>query len=153
MKRFHVHVNVDDLPASIDSYSRLFALPPTRVEADYAKWMLDDPRVNFAISQRGAKPGSDHLGIQVDSDAELEVINQHLAAAILPVEAQKKAACCYAESNKYWTVDPQGIAWEAFHTLSSIPVFGGDTANPIKAESTCCSPSSRELTSNESENL
>ena len=141
MKRLHIHVAVDNLPESIRFYSALFAADPSVAKPDYAKWLLDDPRVNFAISQRGVKSGLDHLGIQVESDAELEEINQRLANAALPVEAQKQAACCYAESDKYWTVDPQGIPWEAFHSLSTIPVFGKNTANPIKAESAaCCSP-------------
>lgn len=146
MKRFHVHLRVEDLPASINFYSGLFGCPPTRREADYAKWMLDDPRINFAISKRGETGGIDHLGIQVDSADELEQINQQLVAAAAPVEAQKQAACCYAESDKYWTIDPQGIAWEAFHSLSSIPVFGGAIENPVKTASTCCSPSNREPT-------
>ncbi len=146
MKRFHVHLRVEDLPANIAFYSGLFGCPPTRREADYAKWMLDDPRINFAISTRGETVGIDHLGIQVDSADELEHLNQQLVAAAAPVEAQKQAACCYAESDKYWTVDPQGIAWEAFHLLSSIPVFGGAIENPVKTASTCCSASNREPT-------
>jgi catechol 2,3-dioxygenase-like lactoylglutathione lyase family enzyme len=141
MKRFHVHLAVDDLQANIDFYSRLFGCPPARVEADYAKWMLDDPRLNFALSRRSSKKGLDHLGIQVDPDAELESIHLRLADARLPSEPQKRAACCYAESDKYWTVDPQGIPWEAFRTLSTIPVFGGDTEIPVRNESACCSPS------------
>ena len=140
MKRFHVHVRVDDLPASIAFYSGLFGCPPAREESDYAKWMLDDPRINFAISQRGGAPGLDHLGIQLDSAEELEQVNQQLVAAAAPVKAQKQAACCYAESDKYWTVDPQGIPWEAFHSLSSIPVFGQATPEQ-PASSACCAPS------------
>ena len=146
MKRFHVHLRVEDLPASIAFYSGLFGCPPARLESDYAKWMLDDPRINFAISTRGETPGIDHLGIQVDSADELEHLNQRLLAAAAPVKAQQQAACCYAESDKYWTVDPQGIAWEAFHSLSAIPVFGVDIENPVKTPSTCCSPSSRDQT-------
>ena len=110
MKRFHVHLRVEDLPASIAFYSGLFGCPPARLESDYAKWMLDDPRINFAISTRGQTPGIDHLGIQVDSADELDHLNQRLVAAAAPVKAQQRAACCYAESDKYWTVDPQGIA-------------------------------------------
>lgn len=146
MKRFHVHLRVEDLPASIAFYSGLFGSPPTRRESDYAKWMLDDPRINFAISRRSETLGIDHLGIQVDSADELEQLNQRLVAAAAPVEAQKQAACCYTESDKYWTVDPQGIAWEAFHSLSSIPVFGGAIENPVKTTSYCCSPSNRDQT-------
>jgi hypothetical protein len=124
MKRFHVHVAVTDLTASIRFYSALFATEPTVVKSDYAKWMLDDPRVNFAISQRGATPGLDHLGVQVENEAELVEMHARLEGAALPVDTQMSTACCYAESNKYWTVDPQGIAWESYHTLNGIPVFG-----------------------------
>lgn len=141
MKRLHIHIAVDDLPESIRFYSALFDAAPLVAKADYAKWMLDDPRVNFAISRRGVKSGLDHLGLQVESNAELEAINQRLARAALPVTEQKGTACCYAESDKYWTLDPQGIPWEAFHSLSSIPVFGADTVLPVKARSACCSPS------------
>ena len=104
--------------------------------------MLDDPRINFAISQRGAKAGLDHLGIQVESDDELEELNQQFTQAALPVEEQKGAACCYSESNKYWTMDPQGIAWETFHSLTSIPLFGDDTPVPVKKPESACCPSS-----------
>jgi catechol 2,3-dioxygenase-like lactoylglutathione lyase family enzyme len=144
MKRFHVHIAVNDLAESIRFYSALFASEPTVNQSDYAKWLLDDPRINFAISARGAKLGLDHLGIQVDSGSELEKINQLLTDAVLPVEQQTDAACCYAKSDKYWTIDPQGIAWEAFHSLASIPMFGEDTPVPVKitpsGPSACCAP-------------
>ncbi len=143
MKRMHIHVSVDDLAASIRFYSAMFAAEPSVSKIDYAKWMLDDPRVNFAISQRGAKIGLDHLGIQVESEAELQEINQRLADAALPVTEQKGTACCYAESDKYWTVDPQGIPWEAFHSLSTIPVFGKGVASLIKIKTACCPPASQ----------
>lgn len=138
MKRFHVHLAVENLEDSVRFYRALFQAEPTVREADYAKWMLDDPRVNFAISARGREPGLDHLGIQVDSGAELEAVQRGLSAAALPVEAQAKAACCYAESDKYWSVDPQGIAWEAFHSLGSIPIFGADPAVRVEPKSVCC---------------
>lgn len=138
MKRLHVHIAVDDLEPNIRFYSALLQAEPTVRHADYAKWMLDDPKVNFAISARGRRPGLDHLGIQVESGAELEAVNQALTAAALPSEAQKQAACCYARSDKYWTVDPQGIAWEAFHSLDAIPMFGEDTAVEIAPASACC---------------
>jgi len=109
-------------------------------KADYAKWMLEDPRVNFAISARGAKPGLDHLGIQADGDAELEEIASRLAQADVSVMPQKGAACCYAKSDKYWTVDPQGIAWESFHTLDSVPVYGGDSFSKEDHKAACCAP-------------
>ncbi len=127
MKRFHVHVAVSDLDASIKFYSAMFATGPTVHKPDYAKWMLDDPRINFAISQRGLAPGVDHLGIQVDSDGALSELRQQVAAAEIEASEQNNAACCYAQSNKYWTTDPQGIAWETFHTLATIPTFGQDT--------------------------
>ncbi len=137
MKRFHVHIAVDNLQDNIRFYSALFGIEPTVSKPDYAKWMLDDPYINFAISARGAKPGLDHVGIQVDSDDALTEISQRLTQAGLPAAEQQNAQCCYASSNKYWTVDPQGIAWEAFQSLTTIPLFGQDTAIPTKTE-TCC---------------
>ena len=140
MKRLHVHVAVHDLEQSIRFYSSLFAAPPSVKKDDYAKWMLDDPRVNFAISTRGKKAGLDHLGIQAENAAELEEIGSRLAQADVSLLPQKGAACCYAKSDKYWTIDPQGIAWESFHTLDSIPVYGGDTGTipKIEEKSACC---------------
>lgn len=146
MKRFHVHVAVTDLTESIRFYSALFAAQPTVVKNDYAKWMLDDPRINFAISQRGATPGVDHLGVQVENEAELAEMHDRLKGAALPIDAQIDAACCYANSNKYWTVDPQGLAWESYHTLNDIPTFGGShhaqTGAPPSEVAACCAPSS-----------
>ena len=144
MKRFHVHLGVNDLERSIGFYSNLFGAEPTVRKDDYAKWMLDDPRVNFAISRRGDTPGMNHLGIQVDSDEELGAMRERLAQAGQPVLEQSEAACCYAESNKHWVQDPQGVAWETFHTLSNIPVFGRDTPSslgriPVKGAA-CCVP-------------
>jgi hypothetical protein len=127
MKRLHVHVAVHDLQQSIRFYSALFAAAPAVKKDDYAKWMLDDPRVNFAISTRGGKAGIDHLGIQAENSAELEDLGTRLAQADVAITAQKGASCCYAKSDKYWTIDPQGIAWESFHTLESVPMYGQDT--------------------------
>lgn len=141
MKRFHIHIAVDNLENNIRFYSALFGSEPSVSKPDYAKWMLDDPFINFALSERGSKPGLDHVGIQVDSDEALAEVNQRLTQAGLPAAEQQNAQCCYAASNKYWTVDPQGIAWEAFHTLTTIPVFGQDTAIPTKTEN-CCAASS-----------
>jgi catechol 2,3-dioxygenase-like lactoylglutathione lyase family enzyme len=142
MKRFHVHVAVHDLQQSIRFYSTLFAAEPTVKKDDYAKWQLDDPRVNFAISTRGRKAGVDHLGIQAENGVELEDIGARLARADVTLAPQKGASCCYAKSDKYWTLDPQGIAWESFHTLESVPVFGEDTAaNATQRSSACCAPS------------
>jgi hypothetical protein len=143
MKRFHLHVSVNSLSESISFYSALFGAEPSVTKPDYAKWMLDDPRINFAISQRGTKVGLDHFGFQVESDDELEALNQQFTQAILPVTAQKAAACCYSQSNKYWTIDPQGIPWETFYSLASIPVFGEDNPMPtINPEPACCPSSS-----------
>ncbi|WP_430230187.1 ArsI/CadI family heavy metal resistance metalloenzyme [Nitrosomonas communis] len=118
-------------------YSALFGTEPSVVKPDYAKWILDDPYINFAISARGAKSGLDHVGIQVDSEEALNEVNQRLAQADLSAAEQKNAQCCYATSNKYWTIDPQGIAWEAFHSLTTIPAFGKDTSILTKTESCC----------------
>ncbi len=162
MKRFHVHLHVTDLPQSIAFYSRLFAAEPARVEADYAKWMLDDPAVNFAISTRGASAGIDHLGIQTDDPAELAALKARAEAADMALLDEGQTTCCYARSEKHWVTDPQGIAWEHFHTLGSIPVFregeaqAGACCTPqpplaVQAESSsvgtdanaCCTPGSR----------
>ena len=141
MKRLHVHLGVADLESSIRFYSALFAAEPSVRHDDYAKWQLEDPRVNFAISTRGRAPGLDHLGIQVESAAELKEIEGRLAAADLPALAQTGAACCYAKSDKHWTLDPQGVAWESFHTLGQIPVFGADSRDAGQPAATgCCAP-------------
>jgi lactoylglutathione lyase len=139
MKRFHVHVHVADLPASIAFYSRLFGAEPARVEDDYAKWMLEDPRLNFAISTRGAQPGVDHLGFQAEDAAELEALKARARAADAALLDEGETACCYARSEKHWVVDPQGLAWEQFHTLGDIPTFGAPPA-PAGATSACCAP-------------
>ncbi len=139
MNRFHVHLHVDDLAKSIGFYSKLFAAEPTRVEADYAKWMLEDPRINFAISTRGSKPGIDHLGFQTDSAEELDVLKARADGADMALQDDGETTCCYARSEKYWITDPQGIAWEQFHTLGNIPVF--HEAAPAEASaSACCAP-------------
>ncbi len=137
MKRFHVHAHVEDLQASIAFYGKLFASAPTRVEADYAKWMLDDPRINFAISTRGGKPGIDHLGIQTDTDSELEELKARMKEADLSLQDEGETTCCYARSDKHWITDPQGIAWEHFHTLGSVPVFS-ESPLDVGTGSACC---------------
>jgi catechol 2,3-dioxygenase-like lactoylglutathione lyase family enzyme len=124
MKRFHMHLAVTDLEANVRFYSTLFGTEPTVRKPDYAKWMLDDPRVNFAISTRTARAGLDHVGIRAENEAELEDVCARLARADQTYVAQQDAACCYAKSNKYWIQDPQGVAREAYHTLGEIPVFG-----------------------------
>jgi catechol 2,3-dioxygenase-like lactoylglutathione lyase family enzyme len=143
MKRFHVHVAVHDLRQSIRFYSSLFGAAPSVAKDDYAKWMLDDPRVNFAISTRGAKAGLDHLGLQAETGAELEEIGSRLAQADVSVTPQKGAACCYAKSDKYWTIDPQGIAWESFRTLGTVPVFGEDGGADRQKEACCIPPAQK----------
>jgi len=136
MKRFHVHAHVEDLQASIAFYSKLFAAEPTRTESDYAKWMLEDPRINFAISTRGAKPGVDHLGIQTDTEDELIELKARAQDADMTLLDEGETTCCYARSDKYWVTDPQGIAWEQFHTLGNIPVFS--QAKPAASEASAC---------------
>ena len=139
MKRFHVHVHVEDLDKSIGFYSKLFAAEPARIEGDYAKWMLEDPRINFAISTRGGKPGIDHLGFQTDDAHELAALKARAEAADMALLDEGETTCCYARSDKHWVTDPQGIAWEHFHTLDNIPVFS--QAQKAEAASACCTPS------------
>jgi lactoylglutathione lyase len=141
MKRVHVHAHVEDLKPSIAFYSALFGIEPTRVEVDYAKWMLDDPRVNFAISTRGGQLGVDHLGIQTDTEEELVELKARARAADMALLDEGETTCCYARSDKYWLTDPQGIAWEQFHTLDSIPVFSEATTKTDEAGSACCAGS------------
>jgi len=142
MQRLHVHVAVSDLEMSIAFYSTLFGAEPTVLKPDYAKWMLDDPRVNFAISERGAAAGVDHLGIQVESDEDLAAVSRRLSAAGERVAEQHQAACCYARSNKAWAEDPDGVSWETFHTTGPLAGFGADTAAKAvakaPAEAGCC---------------
>jgi catechol 2,3-dioxygenase-like lactoylglutathione lyase family enzyme len=139
MSRFHVHIAVDDLDRNVAFYSAVFGVEPSVVKTDYAKWQLDDPRINFAISTRGRRPGLDHVGIQADSDPELAAIRQRLDAAGIQGLEQSGTTCCYAESDKYWTMDPQGIAWETFHTLGEAPVFG-DSSEQADDNGACCTP-------------
>ena len=139
MKRFHVHAHVENLQSSIAFYASMFGAPPTRVEADYAKWMLEDPRLNFAISTRGTQLGVDHLGIQTDTEEELTALKARAQAAQLALHGEGETSCCYARSEKYWVTDPQGIAWEQFNTLADIPVFGDTRASNTSAAA-CCPP-------------
>jgi len=139
MKRFHVNVSVDNLAESIRFYTALFEAEPTVRKDDYAKWMLDDPRINFAISQRGYPIGVNHLGFQVDTAEELTGMRAQLTRADQALVEQRSAACCYANSDKYWITDPAGIAWETFHTLGAIPIYGADT-DIVPTSSSCCVP-------------
>ena len=141
MKRFHLHLNVDDLAANIGFYSKLFAAEPARVERDYAKWMLRDPPLNFAISTRGRLAGIDHLGIQTDDPAELAAMKASAQAADLAMRDDGEGTCCYARSEKHWITDPQGVVWEHFHTLASIPVYS-ERASDSAGNACCASPAS-----------
>jgi catechol 2,3-dioxygenase-like lactoylglutathione lyase family enzyme len=143
MKRLHVSVAVSNLRNSIRFYSTLFGVEPTVLKADYAKWMLEDPRVNFSISSRGMRKGVDHLGIQVDDDVELATLAERLTRSGQAVHERKSTTCCYAKSNKAWVHDPEGIAWEAFHTFGESAIYGGDDANDAadgRKSSTCGTP-------------
>jgi lactoylglutathione lyase len=140
MKRFHVHAHVENLDASIAFYSKMFAAEPTRVESDYAKWMLEDPRINFAISTRGSKPGIDHLGFQTDSEEELAELKARAESADMTLLDEGQTTCCYARSDKHWITDPQGIAWEHFHTLGDIPVFSESASRTAVASACCATP-------------
>ncbi len=141
MKRFHVHVAVDNLQKSIQFYSAMFGAQPSVVKDDYAKWMLDDPRVNFAISARGEKPGLNHLGVQAENNEELQQIRAQIERADSGVTEEVGTACCYVKSDKYWVTDPQGIAWESFHTLGDIPTYRAESTGDQKADAICCVPS------------
>jgi len=144
MKRLHVHVSVQDIGTSIGFYSKLFDAEPTVQKADYAKWMLDDPRVNFAISRRDGKPGVQHLGIQVENRAELAEVYGRLQEADAPVLEEGETTCCYAHSEKSWIDDPQGVQWETFLTTGESTVYGTDVVRAKAeklAEVGCCAPS------------
>lgn len=140
MKRFHVHMSVDDIDTARSFYATLFGAEPTVSETDYAKWMLDDPQVNFAISARGKEAGLDHFGLQVDSDEELAEVSDRLAAAGVTQVAQPDAACCYATGTKSWAADPLGIAWETFHTKGDIVTYGDDRVDTraLPRSGACC---------------
>lgn len=140
MKRFHVHVAVSDLSESIRFYSTFFNTPPTIEKDDYAKWMLDDPRINFAISTRGREPGLDHLGIQVENSDDLTDISARLKAAQQPILEQEQTTCCYAQGDKTWVHDPQGIAWESFYTTGATTTYGEDAMFETQTNSACCAP-------------
>jgi len=142
MKRLHVHVGVQDLPNAIGFYSALFASSPTVVKADYAKWMLDDTRVNFAISTRGKQPGLDHLGIQVESQDELQEVYGRLRKAGGNIIEQGETTCCYAKSEKSWIDDPAGISWETFFTTGESTDYGVSVENDprVAHAKTCCAP-------------
>ena len=148
MKRMHIHVAVDDLEHNIKFYSALFAAQPSKIETDYAKWMLDDPCVNFAISTRSEKSGVDHLGIQVDSEEELQALRAQLRSADIALFDEGETVCCYAKSDKTWVKDPSGVAWEAYQTMADAQLFSSESVAdsagqtesqmPTKATMGCC---------------
>lgn len=148
MKRLHVHIGVEDLETSVRFYSQLFAAEPAVLQVDYAKWMLEDPRVNFAISRRGPATGVRHLGIQVEDRVELEEVYERLKKAQRPVRDEGETTCCYARSEKSWIEDPQGIQWETFLTTGDSTVYGAESprTTPLEAVgspccgSSCCAP-------------
>jgi Glyoxalase/Bleomycin resistance protein/Dioxygenase superfamily len=145
MKRFHVHVAVKELQDSIRFYSAIFGTSPAVIKSDYAKWMLDDPRINFAISQRSETLGVNHLGLQAETEDELEGIHANLRQADGTIVAEKGIHCCYAKSDKYWVTDPQGIAWESFRSLASVPLYGEENRTTARACGSdeakgCCAP-------------
>jgi hypothetical protein len=159
MKRLHVHLSVENIAASTRFYSTLFAANPTVVKSDYAKWMLDDPRVNFAISKRGGETGVQHLGIQVEERAELKDMYSRLIRADRPVFGEGATTCCYAKSEKRWIADPQGVPWETFLTTGESTDYGIDSPTfPLGVEPagiqeleatpccvpTCCAPKAAE---------
>ena len=139
MKRLHIHVSVDDMAASVRFYQTLFAAEPSVLKSDYAKWMLEDPRVNFAISKRGSAAGIRHLGIQVENQDELADVYARLVRANAPVLEEGATTCCYAESEKSWIEDPQGVLWETFLTTGESTTYGTDPTAP-STEKTCCAP-------------
>jgi len=138
MKRLHVNISVSDLDSSIGFYNSLFNAEPTVLKQDYAKWMLEDPRVNFAITTRGKRKGLDHLGIQVENDDELDEVYSRLKTAGAPMIEEGATTCCYANSEKNWVFDPDSIAWETFLTLGESPVYGTDIVKNVGSDSACC---------------
>ncbi len=143
MKRFHVHISVDSIEQSVKFYSALFGQEASVQKSDYAKWMLDDPRINFAVSKRGARSGLDHLGIQLDSADELHQMTAQLQTAGIAVTDQGETTCCYAQSDKGWVHDPQGIAWESFVTMGEATTYGVENVVAAESATACCAPTAK----------
>ncbi len=146
MKRLHIHVGVEDLAHSIRFYSALFGAEPVKTKPDYAKWMLESPHVNFAISTRAGEAGVNHLGIQVDDESELAELRDRLKKADMDVQDEGETVCCYAKSEKSWVQDPAGIPWEAYRTMEDAEIF--KTEKPASAEASgqvsgCCAPAGK----------
>lgn len=142
MKRLHLHIAVENLEKSIGFYSVLFGSEPCVRKSDYAKWMLEDPKVNLAISQRGVDAGLDHVGIQVETDAELRILADRLKSAGQSTSDQEGTTCCYSQSNKSWVTDPSGLRWETFFTFGEATRYGEDEAPAPKVRAKSCSPTS-----------
>lgn len=141
MKRIHIHIAVEKMLESKNFYQILFGVSPSIEREDYVKWEINNPALNFAISKRGQQPGINHLGIQVESDEELAEISGRFKKAEHTFSEQKGASCCYAHSNKHWSFDPSGVAWESFHTIGNLTIFGSDTTNEDANEGgACCIP-------------
>ena len=145
MKRLHVHLRVDDLDQSIKFYTALFGCEPARREADYAKWLIEEPPANIAVSSRGGegRAGVDHIGIQLDDDTALGAVAARLTAANAQIAKEADATCCYARSNKYWALSPEGARWELFHTFGDSTTFGEEPtfttdAGANAAPAACC---------------
>ena len=138
MKRLHIHISVKSLEKSVQFYSAMFGTSPSKQKSDYAKWMLEDPRINFAISSRGGDVGLDHLGLQVDSEEELIALREQMKAADLALFDEGETTCCYAASDKSWVRDPSGIPWEAYHTMADAEIFSVQKPSEKNA---CCTPS------------
>lgn len=140
MKRMHIHVGVKNIDDSVRFYSALFGAVPVKVKPDYAKWMLDDPRINFAISTRAGKTGVDHLGLQVDDATELNALRDQMSAANISTHSDGETTCCYSKSEKSWVEDPNGVAWEAYHTMEDAQIFSG---SDVTTEGACCAPETK----------
>lgn len=141
MKRLHVNILVEDLQKSIDFYSALFASQPTKQKADYAKWMLDDPHVNFAITKNAlGGSGIEHLGIEAESAGELQELYQRVDQAQMSMKDEGETVCCYAQSTKGWVEDPQKVSWELFHTQGDVETFHGEGGKKESADASCCEP-------------
>jgi extradiol dioxygenase family protein len=156
MKRFHVHIAVRDLTDSVRFYSAMLGAAPAVIKPDYAKWMIEDPRINFAISNRNQTVGVNHLGVQAETDTELEDIRAKLVQADHAIVAEKGVHCCYANSDKYWVADPQGIAWESFRSLGDVTLYGAEDRVPAPAScgsehaGGCCAPANETVATKES---
>lgn len=144
MKRMHVHVGVESLDQGIKFYSALFNSEPVKTKPDYAKWMLDDPRLNFAISTRAGATGVDHLGLQVDDDAELEELRERLKRADMTLLDEGETVCCYARSDKTWVKDPSGVAWETYRTMAEARAYTSDEATAMARADSLPEPESRD---------